>query len=546
MKFFKGHAAEVLMASLLINIIGLFSPLYSMLVYDKVIGNNIPETLWGLTLGLVLFVSLDFVLRLMRVAIVEKSAYRSDVMTDEAVLTRLLAMTNGVVVPTGGLLAKYREFAATRDILSSSYLIAAVDLPFTVVYLIVILVIAGPLVLAILVIGAILLAASFLLRGPIALRSQKSQAVEGLRLGLLAEIVTHADLIRTSRLRSLFSERWSKLADLASASRSESRFLASVNFTILSEGALLMWVSVILVGALMTEANLLTVGGLTACSILSNRVGGQITSVVILLGRYDLFRKSRKEFASIIRETTEERAFLPPRDVTGALQLNRVTFQFPGERPPVLSELRFSIAPGERIGLVGRNGSGKSTLLKCLAGAIRPTAGSVFVDGADIAAFDPAWRASWISYKPQDPLLFEGTLEQNIRGNHIAEDVSRLHQALHVSGLHRAIERGELSLDLPIMPGGANLSGGQRQAIALARAIFVDAKVLLLDEPTAAVDHELEADIVQRLLKYCEGRTLISATHCIPLLRSLDRLIVLDGGRVVADGPTASILVERA
>ena len=142
MKFFKGHAAEILMASLLINIIGLFSPLYSMLVYDKVIGNNIPETLWGLTIGLVLFVSLDFVLRLMRVAIVEKSAYRSDVMTDEAVLTRLLAMTNGAVVPTGGLLAKYREFAATRDILSSSYLIAAVDLPFTVVYLIVILIIA--------------------------------------------------------------------------------------------------------------------------------------------------------------------------------------------------------------------------------------------------------------------------------------------------------------------------------------------------------------------------------------------------------------------
>ena len=142
--------------------------------------------------------------------------------------------------------------------------------------------------------------------------------------------------------------------------------------------------------------------------------------------------------------------------------------------------------------------------------------------------------------------MFEGTLEQNIRGNHTGEDVSRLHEALHVSGLHRAIERGELSLDLPIMPGGANLSGGQRQAIALARAVFVDAKVLLLDEPTAAVDHELEADIVQRLLKYCEGRTLITATHCIPLLRSLDRLIVLDGGRVVADGPTASILVERA
>ena len=210
---------------------------------------------------------------------------------------------------------------------------------------------------------------------------------------------------------------------------------------------------------------------------------------------------------------------------------------------PLFSDLSFSLEPGDRLGLIAANGRGKSSLLRCLAGALAPTAGTVMIDGANIGAFDPAWRAGWLGYKPQDPLLFEGTLEQNILGDETGWDGQRLHRALHLSGLAEAIGRGELALDLPVAAGGANLSGGQRQSVALARSLMVDARVLILDEPTAGIDHELEALVVGRIGEVSRDSVLIIATHSVALLGQLDRLIVMDRGRIVADGPTRSILV---
>ena len=539
----RGRAPEVLICTLIINLVGLFSPFFSMLVFDKVIGNNIPETLWGLAAGMVLFLGLDFLMRFIRLLIIEKSAYRGDAQADGVVLQRLLGQSGGAVISTGALLARYRELAASRDLLSSSYLVAAADLPFAVLFLLAMGLIGGPVVVAPVVIGGALIALSLALRGPIARRNQEAQAMEGLRLGLLAEIVTHLDLIRTSRLRALFDRRWSALADQSSEARSRGRLLTGLNYAALSEGAMLIWVAVIVIGALMTEANLLTVGGLTACSILSNRIGGQVSSLVILVGRYDVHRRAKARFDESLAPAAAATASLPPRTMDGGYHVHGLGFRFPGDRPAVLDQLSLQITPGERIGVVGRNGSGKSTLLRCLAGALAPTSGAVMIDGVNISAFDPAWRAGWLAYKPQDPLLFEGTLEQNIVGDETAWDRQRLRRALHLSGLAEAIARGELSLDLAVAAGGANLSGGQRQSVALARSLMVEARVMILDEPTAGIDHELETLVAGRIAEASRDCTLVVATHSVSLLGQLDRLIVLDRGRIVADGPTRSILV---
>ena len=538
-----GRTLELLICTLIINLVGLFSPFFSMLVFDKVIGNNSPETLWGLTVGMVLFLALDLLMKLIRLLIIEKAAYRADAAADDAVLKRLLAQSGGAVISTGALLARYREFAASRDLLSSSYLVAATDLPFAVLFLLAMAVIGGPVLLAPLVLGGGLIAVSLVLRGPIARRNQDAQVMEGLRLGLLAEILTHLDLIRTSRLRALFDRKWQGLASASSEARSRGRLLTSLNYALLAEGAMLIWVAVIVIGALMTEANLLTVGGLTACSILSNRIGGQVSSFVILLGRYDVHRRARARFEETLVAPAATAAYLPPRRIGGAYHVHDLGFRFPGDRPPVIESLNLTLSPGERVGVVGRNGSGKSTLLRCLAGALAPTAGTVMIDGANIGAFDPVWRAGWLGYKPQDPLLFEGTLEQNILGNETGWDGQRLHRALHLSGLAEAIGRGELALDLPVAAGGANLSGGQRQSVALARSLMVDARVLILDEPTAGIDHELEALVANRIAGATPDGVLIVATHSVALLGQLDRLIVMERGRIVADGPTRSILV---
>ena len=537
------RAPELLICTLIINLVSLFSPFFSMLVYDKVIGNHIPETLWGLAVGMVLFLGLNLLMKVIRLLIIEKAAYRADAQADAAVLKRLLGQSGGAVISTGALLARYREFAASRDLLSSSYLVAAVDLPFALMFLLAMGVIGGPVVLAPILIGGGMIALSLVLRGPIARRNQEAQVMEGLRLGVLAEILSHLDLIRTSRLRVLFDRRWQGLATGSSEARSRGRLLASLNYALLAEGAMLIWVSVIVVGALMTEANLLTMGGLTACSILSNRIGGQVSSFVILVGRYDVHRRARARFEETLAAPAAPAPFLPPRRIEGGYSVHDLTFRYPGDRPAVIDGLSLTFAPGERVGVVGRNGSGKSTLLRCLAGALAPTAGAVRIDGANLAAFDPAWRAGWLAYKPQDPLLFEGTLEQNILGDETGWDGPRLRRALHLSGLEEAIRRGELSLDLPVAAGGANLSGGQRQSVALARSLMVEARVLILDEPTAGLDHELEARVIGRIGEAAGDATLVIATHSAALLGQLDRLIVMDRGRIVADGPTRSILV---
>jgi ABC-type bacteriocin/lantibiotic exporter with double-glycine peptidase domain len=205
--------------------------------------------------------------------------------------------------------------------------------------------------------------------------------------------------------------------------------------------------------------------------------------------------------------------------------------------------MSLKIGPGEKVGVLGRNGSGKSTLLRCIAGVLLPQKGHVHVDGVTIQNFDPRWRAEWLSYKPQDALLFEGTLEENLRGSDYSEDVTNLHTALYIAGIADEIARGEMMLDKAILSGGLNLSGGQRQAVALARALLPNPKILILDEPTAGLDQGTEKMIIERLLAQSEHRTLIIATHSIELLQRLDRIIVIEKGRIVADGPTKEIIV---
>ncbi len=539
----RSPALAVGLASLIINLVALSSPIFSMLVYDKVIGNGVTETLWGLALGMALFLGLDFFLKILRTYIVEKRAYRSDFSGDEALITNLLANRRGVIYSTGEVLSKYRELAASRDLFSSNYLMAAIDFPFVVLFLVLIAVIGGPIVLAPLVIGGALVGFSLYLRKPISERNTKAQKLEGMRLGVLGELLTHGDMIKTSRVRRFFETKWSAIAEQSAAARSESRVLTVLNYTTLSEGALFIWISVIVIGALMADAGHLSVGGLTACSILSNRVGGQITSFVILLGRYDFYKKAKSRFDEAIPDVEAQTEVLPARAMTGAIEAHGLSFRFPGDRPDVVQSLNLTIRAGERVGIVGRNGSGKSTLLKCLAGVLAPTTGAVVADGVALAAFSPESRAKWLAYKPQDPLLFEASLEQNILGGSETLDPEELRRALFLSGLDLALSRGELTLDAKIMTDGANLSGGQRQAVALARALSGDPRLIILDEPTSGIDQELETLILGRLISFSQARTLIVATHSVPLLRALDRLIVLEGGRIVADGPTQQILV---
>ena len=543
---YKRRGLEIIGGSLMLNLFGVLTPVYSMLVYDKVVGNNIPETLAGLTLGAVLIVAINFVLRLLRSYYMERIFCESDQRIDREISRLILEMQNGAVHASGRFISKYHDLQQTRDIFSATYMMALVDIPFLVIYLLILSVIGGALIWWVLFMVGSVAAFSLIVKKPANRAGIQAQALEAQRLSLLSEILNHSDLIKVSQLRDFILTRWDRLSVTSALARSKGRFYNAISYAGLGDGMTLLWVGTICFGALLAEQNSLSIGGLSACSLLSSRIGSAVGAFILLLGRYELFVRARDEFNQVVEGEAEQKQFMPPRQLQGHIGVDHLSFHFPTRSDNALHDVTLRIGPGEKVGVLGRNGSGKSTLLRCLAGVLTPQTGQVTVDGVHLHAFDPSWRAQWLSYKPQDALLFEGTLEDNLRGGDRSEDVSTLHAALSISSLADEIARGEMTLDKVILSGGNNLSGGQRQAVALARALLTNPAILLLDEPTAGLDRATEKQIIDRLLASCAHKTLIVATHSLDLLQRLDRIIVIEKGRIIADGPTQQIIVGAA
>ena len=303
--------------------------------------------------------------------------------------------------------------------------------------------------------------------------------------------------------------------------QSKSRFWASVGYTISSSGYTLMTVATLVVGVYMVEANALTVGALIASSMLVGRAASMLSSVAMVLGRLDAFRQARTSFEELFVESPDAPATneVDRQQIDGKIQVANLSFSIKPNEPAMLKQISFVINQGEKVGIVGRSGSGKSTLLRCLAGVHAPDAGQVLMDGISVAAYPQEVRMRSIAYKPQDPFLFDGTLATNIFvDNSISSAIYQT--ALHVSCMDELLAGGQLRLDQMLVAPG-NLSGGQRQMVALARAIATVPNVLLLDEPTTGIDQATENKIIERLLAFVAGRTLVVATHSPVLLLSL-------------------------
>lgn len=531
---------EIVVAGFLINVFGLLLPIYSRLVYDKVIGNHIPDTLWALTLGMLLFLALEFILRVIRTFYIEQLAGKFDIDFDQAVVKKLLA--NRVSWPVGVVLAKYRDITSARDLLSSNYMLVIIDFPFLLLYLLAIGLIGGPIVWVVLVGGVLLVGAQLLCKIPANDYANTAMSVGATKTDKLAGLVFGIETLKTSSLQKRVLELFARDAEVSGVTQSKSRFWASVGYTISSSGYTLMTVATLVVGVYMVEANALTVGALIASSMLVGRAASMLSSVAMVLGRLDAFKQARTAFEELFVDAADAPATneVDRQQIDGKIQVSNLSFSIKPNEPAMLKQISFVINPGEKVGLVGRSGSGKSTLLRCLAGVHVPDAGQVLMDGISVAAYPQEVRMRSIAYKPQDPFLFDGTLATNIFvDNSISSAIYQT--ALHVSCMDELLAGGQLRLDQMLVAPG-NLSGGQRQMVALARAIATVPNVLLLDEPTTGIDQATENKIIERLLAFVAGRTLVVATHSPVLLKQMDRIIVINDGKIVADGPRAKIL----
>ncbi|MGE5475369.1 MAG: peptidase domain-containing ABC transporter [Bacteroidales bacterium] len=538
----KGRLAEILAGGLIVNLLALLFPLFSSFVYDKVLSNGVTETLWALAIGLVLAILLDYAVRSARALLMERFAVTAEADIDHAVFRSLLAGNVARLPSVGMVLDKYKQILGSRDFLSSAYMLSVLDVPFLLLFLVAVALIAGPLVLVPVAVGAATIALHVLFAIPVHDYERQARRAGEQRFSLLADTLTAREVIVGGRLRDELARRWRRVSLRAGQASGRARYWHTLASSLSLGAGNLAYVATIVCGALMVENRALTSGGLLAATMLTSRAMNTLTSVVLLATRYREFRHAMREMDALLPAPAA--AEPPPERGTlqGRLQLIGVGCRLRPEAPPTLNGVTFRIEPGEIVGVAGHPGAGKTTLLRLIAGVLQPAEGQVLIDNFPVDALAPADISATIGYKPQEPCLFEGTLEDNVRGGNMTASRDELERALTASGLVHFLGRGDLTLATQVGPRGSNLSGGQRQMVALARALLGAPPLLLLDEPNTGLDGPLEKQLADHLATLRDGRAMLISSHSRVLLSICTRIIVIDGGRIITDGPRERVL----
>lgn len=535
--------AEVGVSSLLINLGQLLLPLFSMLLYNKIINNGVFATLWALAIGMFIYMATDGALRAIRAWTVERLANHLTHRDDMRLWYRLAGPQPDQHVPIAPLLSHYRDLSIGREFVSSSYLLALADIPFLVVYLLVITLIAWPLGLLTVLLGGLYLLISRELQTQITAASRESERAMTKKMGALGSMVAALDLLKTNRKQHFLRRQWIESGNQANAAEQRRRLLQNAVTVTANFVSPLTTVSILVLGAYLVEWQTSNIGALIACSMLAARCISTIASLFTVLAKWEDFERAASRFeadtASADDLQTTPQVSMPSS--AGSLQVVEASKAY-ADRPPVLVSISFDVKPKEHVALLGKPGAGKTTLLRALAGLTSLDKGKVLIDHTRVSEIDIGDRSRWLIYKGQEPVIFSGTLIDNLQ----AENPVLLQRALWVSGLDDDIRLGRIDLGTVLTEGGSNLSGGQRQKVALARAFAQDARIFLLDEPSAGLDPDSERLFAQRLKQALAECTVLMITHSPALIETVDRLLVLDSGHLVVDGPKAQVLQAQS
>jgi len=542
--FLRRHArllVPIAVGGVVSNLLALALPLFASFVFDKVLGNGVSETLWAMTIGIVLAIGLDYLVRALRVQIFERLAVVTEGDIDRALFANLLHK-RGALPPIGVVLDKYKQILACRDFVSSTFLLALADLPFLLVFLAAIAIVSGPLVLVPIVLGLASVGLNLAFTSPARQYDMVARQAGESRISLLADVLIARDVVLTTALRGECTRRWRRISDCAAAASGRARFWYGLSNTFNLLSSNLAYAAVLVGGAYLIEERALTSGGLMACSLLTSRAMATMASVVLLSTRMREFRRAMRDLDTIL--PTEKVAETEPRpsDPTGEIQLVNLCWRPRPDARPVLNAIDLKVRPGEIIGIAGLPGAGKTTLLRMIAGAERASDGKILLDMHPVERWDVRQLSRAIGFKPQEAMLFEGSIEANIRAGRPAATAQEMADALDRSGLRTAIDRGELTLATEVGPHGALLSGGQRHMVSLARALLGEPPLLLLDEPSTGFDSQLEKRLAEYIHTLAGRRTVLLSSHSRGLLGVCTRIIVLNQGRIVTDGPREKVL----
>ncbi|AEF54291.1 type I secretion system permease/ATPase [Marinomonas posidonica] len=536
---------DVFIASLLINMFAVASPLFVMNVYDRVVPNNAFDTLWVLAIGAAAVYIFDFLLRMLRAYFIDIAGKKSDILISASIFSRVNNITMASRPKSVGAFAKnLQEFESIRDFITSASITTLVDIPFMFLIVGVIWLIGGPVGYIPIVTIALILIYSIIIQIPLKRSIEESQKTASQKNAVLIESLYNAESVKLNNAEGVLQKQWENavgnIADWGVKTRQLSQSTSS--FAMVAQQ--LTTVVIVIVGVYQISEGLMSMGALVAAVMLTGRALGPMAQVASLATRYNQAKSafgSLNEIMSSPVENPDDTKFVHRPVFKGEFQFDAVNFSYPDQDQAAVTDININIRQGEKVAIIGRIGSGKSTLGKMMTGLYTPSSGAIRVDGVDLRQINPTDLRRNVGSVSQDVNLFYGSIKDNIvMGAPYMEDDAII-RAAELSGVSEFANRRSNGLDSLVGERGVLLSGGQRQSIAIARALLFDPPVLILDEPTASMDNTTEARMKRRLMEGLQDKTLILITHKASMLDMVDRIIVMDNGRLIADGPKAQV-----
>ncbi|MGE4442330.1 MAG: type I secretion system permease/ATPase [Desulfomicrobium sp.] len=538
--------SQVLIAALILNLLALATPLFVMNVYDRVVPNSAVDTLWVLTSGMLVVIGFDFVIKGLRAHFIDRTGKRIDIELEARLFDQILGIRLKDKPASAGSFANLlRELEVLRDFFTSATLVSFVDLPFIFLFIIMFWFIGGPIAFVFMAALPLILLIGLAIHFPLKKSVEASMATGQGKHAVLVETLGSLETVKGLGCEAAMSQRWNQSATDSARHAVRSRSLSHLALNLTAIVQQTAYVVIIIIGVYLIKDGTLTSGGLIACSILSGRVMGPFAQIAQLITRLHHTMSAYKALDAVMAlevERENSNTFLHRPVFRGNLEFRDVGFSYPGASLPALRNVSLKIKAGERVAVVGKTGSGKSTMGKLLLSLYTPDQGAVLVDGTDLRQVDPADLRRWTGYMPQEVVLFQGTVRQNICVAHPQATDREILEAAHISGTNDFMRTHPQGYGLHVSERGSSLSGGQRQSISVARALLRNPNILVMDEPTSSMDTQSEALLVKRLKALLPGRTIVLITHRPTLLELVDRLIVMDEGQVVADGPKDVVL----
>jgi ATP-binding cassette, subfamily C, bacterial LapB len=537
---------DIMLAALVVNIFALAMPMFTMNVYDRVVPNRSVETLWVMSIGVAVIVIGDLILRTIRGYFLDWASTRIDVKLSARIMeqvlgTRLEMRPNSV----GSLASNLRSFESVRDFITSATITTLIDVPFGLIFIAVMAWISPPMVIPVLVGSIVMLVYAFSVQTKMHALSETMYRAGALRNATLIESLVGLETIKALGVEGNMQRKWEHSASYLTEVGSKLKLLSQSINNGSNAISQITSVALILLGVYLVTSGDLTMGGLIASTMLASRAMAPISQMAGLLTQYHTAATSLASLDEIMNKPVErplDSNFLSRPVFKGDIEFREVSFNYPGAEEKALTKVSFKIKAGEHVALLGRMGSGKTTIHKLILGLYQPTEGAILIDGIDSRQIDPAELRRCVGYVQQETHLFYGTMRENLTITSPHADDAEVLAAAHAGGIDDFINAHPKGFDLLVGERGETLSGGQKQGVGIARALASRSVIVLLDEPTSAMDHTTEEAVKKRLMEAVVGKTVVLITHRSTLFDMANRIIVVDSGRIVADGPKEQVI----